>query len=441
MSGSPSRRSRSPKPTVRKKSSTLRYRLLLLILFCLLWICRGIHRRAENSGLSVRNPGETKEISTMPSKDEAPGRNPPSKTFGDINNSPPSWTIAAILPVTSSSLRHLSESLFGLSTISHLSEVHLLCQQNVTNGARYSLRRTLSHTPGFDHTEFFVTPWLHERSEAESTLRVASGIQSDGILILPRGGLATIDSLFQDTQLSARPPLPVPLGLRGSGVSCETKYRGFFTADFVLPPLLLPSRPEAANQSYFHLTSWQELGAHFSRVEGVGGVVLPETLESTSGCPGVDTSEAVVPNLERPDLPSDSSESDDLLVILAAEKEEIPALFRLACKFRLRGTEVKIIAYRTSPDHAHPSDPPDGGCDILYTQVQGLKDPTLQQLLDRSQVVFLTLVEYHLPLESLLEVNARATVIRLPRRDLPHCYWIASLSVHELRSEYSRCFI
>lgn len=320
--------------------------------------------------------------------------------------------------------------------MSHLGEIHLICPENVTNVLRNELRRTLSHAQGFGHIEFFVTLWQHELSEAESMLRVASSIISNGILILPQDALASIDAVYRGTLFSGPPSLPVPLGLRGSEVSCDKRYQGFLAARFVLPPLLLPSRLGTKNPSYFHLTSWQEVGTHFTQVEGVGGVVLPETLENLRNCHSLNISRAVPLRLEHSHSPSDSSESEDLLVILVAERGDIPVLLKHACDFKSRGKEVKVIAYGVPSDLVMPSDFASEDCGVAYTQAHGLQD--LYQLLSRSQGVFLTLQEYHLPPGSPLEANTGATVIRIPRRDLPHCDWIASLGIRELRSEHSR---
>ena len=373
----------------------------------------------------------------IPARNEASILNLYPTIFDDVFDSPPLKTIAVVLSVTSSSLPHLSESLSGLSTIPRLNEIHLLCPENVTNAVRNELRRTLSRTQGFSHTELFVIPWRHEWSEAESALRTASSILSDGILIFPQDALASIDAIPRGILFSGPPSLPVPLGLRGSEVSCEKEYRGFLAARFVLPPLLLPSRLGTTNRSYFHLTSWEEVGIHFTQVEGVGGVVLPETPENTGRCHHLNASETVPPHLEHTYTPSDSSESNDLLVILVAERGDIPAFSEFACEYKSRGNEVKVIAYGVPSDPITPSDFASEDCDVAYTQVHDLQDPALYRLLDRTPGVFLTLKEYRLPPESLFEENTGATVIRIPRRDLFHCDWIVSLGIQELRSELS----
>jgi len=410
------------------------------MLLCVFWIYYGINQRARNSepGEAVSDPTEV--TFTVPTGSEASIRDSHPTIFDDVFNSPPSRTIAAVLPVTSSSLPHLSESLSGLSTIPYLTEIHLLCPENTTTAVRNVLRQTLSRAQRFDHAEFFVTLWQRGWSEAESTLRVASNILSNNILILPQDPLASLDSISRSILLPGSPSLPIPLGLYGSQVSCGTTYRGFWTARFVLPPLLLPSRLGTTNQSYFHLTSWEELGAHFTQNEGVGGAISLGTPEGTSSCRHPNASETVPLGLKHSYSPSDPSEPGDLLVILVAERGDILALSKLACKFKFRGKKVKVIAYGVSLDPLRPSDPASEDCDIAYTQVHDLQDPTLYQLLGRSTSVFLMLTEYRLPSESPLEANTRATVIRIPRRDLPYCDWMASLEIRELRSEQSRKF-
>ena len=441
MSWSPSRRPLdprgSPKFTARRKVPGFRCRPFLLILLCVLWIYYGIDKRAGDFRPSGTTPDRTEGNSTISTRNEGPIRNSLPTISDDTFNSSPSRTFAAVLPVTFSSLPHLSESLSGLSAIPNLSEIHLLCPENITNTVRSVLRQTLSRAQAFDHTEFFVVLWRHEWSEVESILRVASSILSDGILILPQDALAGIDSVSRDILFSGPPSLPIPFGLRGSEVSCGTKHRGFLVARFVSPPLFLPSRLRTTNRSYFHLTSWQQLGAHFMQVEGVGGVVSPETPENASGCYPPNTPETVPLRHKHSHPFPDSSESNDLLVILVVEREDVPVLSKLACEFKSRGREVKMITYWAPPDPRKPSDLASEGCDIACTQVHGLQDPTLYQLLSRSSGVFLTVAEYSLP-ESPLEANAGATIIRIPRRDLPHCDWIASLWTRELRSEHSR---
>ena len=406
----------------------------LLIFLCVLWIYHGIGqwwmRNLDSSGTTSDRAEETPSV---PTRNETSIGDSYPTTFDDAFDSPPSRNIAAVLPVTSSSLPHLSESLFRLSAIPYLSEIHLLCPENVTGVARNLLRQTLSRAQGFGHAEFFVTLWQDGRSETESALQVASNITSDGILILPQDALAGIDSVSRTLLLSGPPSLPVPLGLRGAEVSCEMEYQGFLAARFVSPPLFLPSRFGTTNQSYFHLTSWQKLGAHFTQFEGVGGVVASETPESASSCHHPDPPL----HLEHPHPPPDSSESNELLTILAAGGGDIPALSKLACEFRSRGKEVKFIAYAVSSDPLQPPEHAIEGCDVAYIRAHDLQDPTLYQLLGHSPGVFLTLTEYHLPPESPLEANTRATVIRIPRRDLPYCDWIASLGTRELRSKQS----
>jgi len=440
MSWSPSRRppdSRSSlKLTTRRKGSGLRCKPLLLISLCVLWIYYEIGQRTRNFESS--GTSDLTEVTlTIPTGDEASILNSHPTVFDDVFDSPPSKTITVVLPVTPASLSHLSESLSGLSTIPHLGEIRLLCPEDITNAVRNELRRTLSHAQGFNHTEFFVTPWRHEWSEAESVLRAASSVLSNGILILPQDALASTDAISRDILFSGPPSLPVPLGLRGSEVSCEKKYQGFLAARFVLPPLLLPSRLGTTNQSYLHLTSWQEVGAHFIQVEGVGGVVLPETLENTRSCHHLNASETVPLHLEHSHSLSGSSESNGSLVILVAERGDIPAFSKFACEFKSRGNEVKVITYGARSDPIVPFDFANEGCNIAYTQVHDLQDPALYQLLGRSPGVFLTLKEYLLPPESLFETNTEVTVIQIPRRDLSHCDWIASLDIRELRSELS----
>jgi len=444
MSRSPSRRPLdshgSPKLTARRKRPGFRCRPFLLILLCMFWVYCDIDKWTRNFEPGGGTSDLKEENLTIPTRNEASIRNSHPTIFDNTFDSLPSRTIAAILPVTSSSLPHLSGYLSGLSTIPHLSEIHLLCPENVINAVRNVLRQTLSNAHGFDHTEFFVTFWRHEWSEAESTLRVASGILSNHILVLPQDAFASVDSVSRNILLSGPPLLPVPLGLRGSEVLCDTKYQGFLAARFVVPPVLLPSRLGTTNQSYFHLTSWQELGAHFTQVEGVGGVVPPETPENMSSCNHLDASQTVSLHLGHSHSPSDSSETNDAFVILAAERGDIPAFSKLACEFKSRGKEVKLIAYGVPSSPLMPSDPTSEGCGVAYTQVHDLQDPILYQLLGRSPGVFLTLKEYRLPPESPLETNAEAAVIRIPRIDIPHCDWIASLGIRELRSEHSLQF-
>lgn len=441
MSWSPSRRPpdlRSPpKLTTRRKRSGLRCRSLLLIFLCMLWIYHGIGQRTRNFESSETTSDLTEGTLTTPARNEGSILSPHSTIFDDVSDSPPSKTIAAVLLITSP-LPHLFESLPELSAIPHLTEIHLLCPENVTSAVRNELRRTLSRAQGSSNTEFFVIPWRHEWSEAESALRAASSILSDGILIIPQDALVSIDTISRDILFSGSPSLRLPVGLCGSGVSYEERYQGFLTVRFVLPPLLLPSRLGITNRSYFHLTSWQEVGAHFTQVEGVGGVVLPETAENTNSCHHLNASEMVPLHLGHSHSPSDSLESNGFLVILVAERGDIPAFSRLACKYKSRGNEVKVIAYEVPPDPIPPSDFASEGCNVTYAQVHDLQDPTLYQLLGRLPGVLLTLKEYHLPPESPFATNTGATVIRIPRRDLSHCDWIASLGIRELRSEFSR---
>jgi len=442
MSWSPSRRppdSRSlPKLTTRRKRFGLRCRSLLLIFLCVLWIYHGIGQRTRNFESSGTTSDLTEGTLTIPTRNEGSILNSHPTIFGDVSDSPPSKTIAVVLLVTSSSLPHLFESLPELSTAPHLSEIHLLCPENVTGAVRNELRRTLSRAQGSSNTEFFVIPWRHEWSEAESALRAASNILSDEILVLPQNALASIDAISRGILFSGSPSLPVPVGLRGSGVSCEERYQGFLAARFVLPPLLLPSRPGTTNRSYFHLTSWQEVGAHFTQVEGVGGVVSPETPENATSCHHLNASEMVPLHLEHSHSPSDSPESNGFLVILVAERGDIPAFSRFACKYKSSGNEVKVITYEVPSDPIVPSNFASEGCNLVYTQVHDLQDSAFYQPLGRSPGILLTLKEYRLPLESPFETNTGVTVIRIPRRDLPHGDWIASLAIRELRSELSR---
>jgi len=441
MSWSPSRRSpdlrSSPKLTAWRKRSGLRCRSLLLIFSCVLWIYHGISQWTRNFESSGTTSDLTEEPLTIPARNEGSILNLHSTIFGDVSDSPSSKTIAVVLLVTSP-LPHLFESLPELSTTPHLTEIHLLCPENVTSAVRNELRRTLSRARGSSNTEFFIIPWRHQWSEAESALRVASSIISDGILILPQGVLASFDTISQGILFSGSPSLPVPVGLCGSGVSYEESYQGFLAARFVLPPLLLPSRLRTTNRSYFHLTSWQEVGAHFTQVEGVGGVVLPETPENMNSCHHLDAPETAPLHLEHSHSPSGSLESNGFLVILVAERGDIPAFSRFACKYKSRGNEVKVIAYEVPPDPIVPSDFASEGCNITCAQVHDLKGPTFYQLLGRLPGVLLTLKEYRLPLESPFETNTGVTVIQIPRRDLSHCDWVASLGVRELRSELSR---
>ena len=410
-----------------------RRRLFLLAFLCVLWIYHSISKRARNFE-SDRSSDRTEETLMIFPRDNTSDKSSRPTTTDDDYDPPPSRPVVAVLPVTSSSLSHLSESLAGLSTIPHLNEIYLLCPGNITNAVRSGLRKTLSLTQGFNHTEFFLTLWRDEWSEAESTLRVASNILSNDILILPQDALIGIDSIARDSLFSGPPPLSVPLGLHGSGISCEPGYQGFSTAHFVLPPLLLPSRLGFMNQPYLHLTSWQELGAHFARVTGVGGVIPVKTPEKTSGCRDLGTPEAVASAMEGKELPLSSSEAKDLFVVLVAQAGDVPALSELACKFKYRGTGVQIFAGGTQSDSSTASNPTSDDCGVTFTQVPDLQDPTIYQLLGHPQSVVLTLAEYHFSPVSLFDTWP--TAIRIPRRDLPHSDWIATLGVEELRSKH-----
>ena len=429
----------SLKLSARMKRSWFRSRPLLLILLCTFWVCYcGVGQWARNLESSGTTSDLTGGAPTVPTKNEAPVLNPRPTVLDGVFDSPPLRTIAVVLPVTQSSLPHLSDSLSGLSTIPHLGEVHLLCPENITSNVRNELRRTLSRAQSFGHAEFFVTLRRDEWTEAESALRAAWSILSNNILVLPQDALSAIDTISRGILFSGPQPPPVPFGLRGSNVSCGEKYQGFSAARFVLPPLLLPSRLRTANRSYFHLTSWEEVGAHFTQVEGVGGVVLSRATENSGICHHLNASEIAPLRLGHSHSPSSPPEPNDLFVILTVGMEDTLALLKLACEFKSRGKEVRIIEYGVSSDPIKPSDLASEGCDPAYSQVHDTRDPTLYQLLSNSPGVFLTLKEYHLPPESPLEWNARATVIRIPRRDLPHCDWIASLSIQELRSEHSK---
>lgn len=403
----------------------------------MLWICYyGVDQWAKSFESSGTTSSLTERTPIVSARNEAPILNPHPIIFDDVLDSPSSRTIAAVLPVTFSSLPHLSDSLSGLATLPHLGEIHLVCPENITNDVRNELRRTLSRAQNIGHTEFFVTLWRDEWSETESSLRAASSILSDSILILPQGALTGINSISRGILFPGPQPPPVPLGLRGSNASCEEKYQGFSAADFVLPPLLLPLRLRTANRSYFHLSSWEEVGVHFAQIEGVGGVVLPGIAENTGICHHLNASETVPLLIGHSNSPV-PSEPIDLLVIMAVGRRDTPALLKLACEFKSRGKEVKVIEYGVSLDPIEPPDLASEACNLAYSQVHDIRDPTLYRLLSRSLGIFLTLMEYRLLSESPLEANTRATMIRIPRGDLPHCGWIASLSIQELRSEHS----
>ena len=393
----------------------------------MLWIYHGIGERTKSFEPDGKALDHTGGMSMIPTGDKTPSIPYPTLPE-DVYDFPRSPTIAAILPVTTSSLPYLSESLSELSTIPNLGEVHLLCPESIANTVRHNLRQFLSRSQGFGHTEFFVTLWRRELSVTESTLQVASSILSNRILILPQDVLAGIDSGSQSILFFGPPSLSVPLGLRGSEVSCRMEFQGFSAARFVVPPLLLPSCLGTTNQSYFHVTSWQELGAHFTQAEGVGGVVPPTTLGNTNGCHDLNASETATLDLDRSNPSLDPNAS---LLILVAESGDVLALSKLACEFESRGTEVKIIAYGVLTGSIHSARE---GCKVAVTHLDP-QEPTLHQLFSRSWGVFLTLAEYRLLPESLLEVTARETVIRIPRGDLPHCDWIASLGIRELRGE------
>lgn len=435
MSLPPSRRPfnshNPPRPITRGKRFSLRRKIFLFVFLCILWIYRVIDQRTKDFESDSGTPDHTEGVFTVSTGDAASSRNSYPAVFSDVYDPPHSRTIAAILPVTSSSLPHLSGSLSGLSTIPYLSEVHLLCPESIANVVRRNLRQTLSRAQGFSHTEFFVTLYRYGLSATESALKVASGILSNNTLILPQDGLAGIDSVSRSVLLSGPPSLPVPLGLRGSEVSCGTEFQGFLVARFVLPPLLLPSRSGTKNHSYLHLTSWQELGAHFAQIEGVGGVVSPATLEGVDSCHNLNASGTVTSNLEHLDSSPRSSNSNASVVILMTERVDVPAWSQLACEFESRGTEVTVIAYGIFSDSMNPTRE---SCKFAVTHLDP-QDVTIYQPFGRSQDVFLTLAEYRLLPEPLLESTTRKTVIRIPRKDLLHCDWIASLGIQELRSE------
>ncbi|KAG7444266.1 uncharacterized protein BT62DRAFT_232438 [Guyanagaster necrorhizus] len=119
-----------------------------------------------------------------------------------------------------------------------------------------------------------------------ATLRVASQVVTDWVLILGGTALSTI-SMESRAMLINPPYFSDPPGPRGFRASCVTPVQAPQSASYLVPPFVMPRSLAYSTSRAFHYNFWRDFGTHIVSADnhGHGGVVLPYSPEEdTAWC-------------------------------------------------------------------------------------------------------------------------------------------------------------
>lgn len=389
-----------------------------------------------------------------------------------VNNST-HVSLAAILPVTSTSISDLDSHLHSLfETSNALVEIIILSPQVYHPQIRRALRNLLSTNQHLE-VELSIAHSLEGVHQGVSVIQAAQGATTDWVLLTDERGLLDMDIATRDLLLmKTMPSTLLPIGPRGFrthryGTSCVLYPSGPENAAYLVPPFVLPrSLLSSAPYPTSLRDPWRALGNQVSRMKSdlPGGLVLRSFDASVTWCqryapidlassPLLDSGMKmdVVDSMARDS--TETCHAGSGTVLLAIHWEDRRYISSIACGLARQGHHVTLLVLNhdwverkllTIQLEECPS-AVINHIPALFTQLAESKtrDELLSRIAEDIDVIISTVTEGYFSL-LLASVGSRARSldhsiadIRIPREDLPYCDWMAALTLVEWKSTYS----
>ena len=394
-----------------------------------------------------------------------------------------SGSVSAVLPVTEATLPTLRRTLDPLlQDHSSISEITLLCPLELFPPISKMLRDGRLDMD----VEIHVDVWPSGMDEGQATMRAASGLVSEYVLVLDSGGLSALHEEARDLFVTQPFLLDMPTGLCGASLVqasnhalCVKPFTDPKPVSFTLPPFFMPTSSlkgfnfSASDETNF----WWQLGRGLLHADGVGAFIRKsdkshdrvwchelcqrlsisteepaqqqcaagqgDTLESDSrmNLANSTTIAMVMPSME--DLNQFSSticafaQKDLTPHVLVLSDDAVPSSMHekpfpwIQDRFVSSFCELSISTLHLSSNSYANAEAVDFWLDstnetasvLVYGMDAGLssKVSMITQVIDTQR-------------------ERGVTVIKIPQSDLSFCYWMGTLSLTELRSEYSASF-
>ncbi|KAF7370755.1 Succinate dehydrogenase [ubiquinone] iron-sulfur subunit, mitochondrial [Mycena sanguinolenta] len=338
-------------------------------------------------------------------------------------------SLTAVLPVTSTSILTLRNTLSPvLNSPSCVSKVLVVCPESLLAQARLAVRLAVRDAPESDHhPDISLSPWNGDPVAA--VLHAVPQLSTERILLLDDTGFSGLSDRTREMLLCPiAADLPVgPRGVTGSAgnLSCALPSIEIRPASYLLPPFFLPS--SLVQEVY---EDWADLGhaVSGSREDRLGGILRGLGDPDSNWCNIPQYRTSYVADLFTPSSSDPFSTKGGLFVFLLPDINTLRVLLQFVCRVQESGNSIKILLYsepRTLLGQTH-----NFNCRVQYDATSVTGYPTIPDWLDRlereAEVIF-TVDE---PATQAAR-SERATIVRIPRDDLPYAYWMGSLSLAE----------
>ncbi|EGO22081.1 hypothetical protein SERLADRAFT_440103 [Serpula lacrymans var. lacrymans S7.9] len=367
-------------------------------------------------------------------------------------------SLTAILPV--SSPHNLSATLAPLlDSPTKLARVILVCPQPILSDVRKTLAQ-LVYTGSHQHPQFSLYPASHLHSHSLISL-AASRVKSDWILFLNDDGLAGVGKRTRDMLLNPL-AIPLPLGPTGAisrrSTSCTPPASVPYPASHLSPPFVAPL-------SVFHLAAnlstlgynhpWLDLAnlVSRSRSDHLAAVLLNLDHLTSNPCPALSIRHSLPTTLHpnfnlsakyaslAADWQHPQTSPHGTFALAFPTVSDLYAFLPVACRLFNTGYSLNLLLYR--PNHLHFENANgthvwSDDCRLSY-DVLSINSPSFAHWLASLQhlpdiIVALTeqdSVSSGISTTLQHESYNHITLVRLPREDIPHSYWMGSLSLLE----------
>ncbi|KAH7918714.1 hypothetical protein BV22DRAFT_1024105 [Leucogyrophana mollusca] len=361
--------------------------------------------------------------------------------------------LAAVLPVTMQSLSTLEITLSSLFiNHTHLRAVLLVCPESMLSDTRKRLRKLSFDATLGEHPDLFLHPRMDSIRPSFAVLLAASQAKADQLLILDEYGLRDFDE--HTRQLLLNPPsIGLPTGPTGFMVLPHNITRiiptnvpqpaAYLVPPFVISTSLVTGFVEGSND----LDVWPSLGEYVaqSRFDMIGGVAdtlgmvsseHDQRLESPALSGELPTVHAKLP----------ASHTTGTFGFAFPSQDDLWNISPVICKLQEAGHSVKVLLYNATSTYSN-DDSPEGntrgsisaaGCMINFSTltdvIHGFAD-WLDSLDNVPQVIVALNQQDFFSVTLALELQKPpyldTTLVRLPRGDLQHSAWMASLTFEE----------
>ncbi|VDC06517.1 unnamed protein product [Peniophora sp. CBMAI 1063] len=355
--------------------------------------------------------------------------------FLDASRSINTAQLTAIIPVSTTSLHTLAESIPALHTNYQLAEVVLLVLEEDLVAVRRELR-TVMDKRLWEDASLSLTLRVREGGLVDDVLKSAAQSSSKEVLIMTGDATAPLDLKMLDVTL--------PAGLRGflQG-KCVTPASAQQTVDYLVPPLLLPVQL-ARKLEGWGMDSWSALGSGIAMLHGgsFGGIVLAasDSHSEDAWCSG-----------SSPAYPVDAHYSDANSLLLEANQLFIPvpanttaariASFGIVmpsihdlksfspviCGLKASGYSVNVLLQASTVLRSESGNIQTDSCSIPYTMADSPTGVSSWVECFVFDVLISAIDAHHL----IPAGHGRFTLISILREDLPYSDWMCTLSLKE----------